>query len=334
MRRGRNDILLLIGMGVLVVLAVMPAQEQADSEETAKGETPAAVKEPIIAPGEKPDAQKAFIQVNEAVRAMERHNDEIEKVLSPPIRVGNGFSIHPTKAPRRKRVFPVEAGTEWVYRVVGPEELVPHDTWTLRIVSEPDGHRPGLVESGFGDERTLDVFTLRSGSVVFEGLPFFEPTELAGLRPNAAGGELIPHMDRVIQGAVWTKESDRDIVYKYTDNRGKPHEQEARARQRDRASVGDFETVVTPAGRFGAHRIEWLSRVSIETKGRVVLGHLTTEPYRKETMWLAPGVGIVVRDIDYLQSSRVMERIQFDLLSFTPAEDCVFHDLDLKTVKR
>lgn len=334
MRRGRNDILLLIGIGVLVVLAVLPAREQADSEGPADLSSPAAVDESIAAPATTPDPPKAFMKVDEAVAAMEKRNDELEKLLPPPIRMGNGFSIHPTKITHRERIFPVDPGTEWVYRVVGPEDLVPDDTWTLRIISEPDGDRPGLVESGFGDTRTLDVFTLRKGSVVFEGLPFFEPSELVGLRPSTMGGELVPHMDRVIQGAVWTKESEREIIYKYHDSRGRPHEQKARARQKDRASVGDFDTVVTPAGKFGAHRIEWLSRVAIQTQGRVVLGHLTTAPYRKETMWLAPGVGIVVRDIDYLQSNRVRERIQFDLLSFTPAEDCVFHDLDIRFAGR
>ena len=123
------------------------------------------------------------------------------------------------------------------------------------------------------------------------------------------------------------------MVYRYTDAKGREVEERARATERDRAQAGKFEALVVPAGRFGAHRIEWLSRVAIKSEGRPVLAYLTTEPYRKETMWLAPGIGIIRRNIVYILDGKVKHTIQFNLLNYEAAEDCVREDVEMDSIK-
>jgi hypothetical protein len=237
----------------------------------------------------------------------------------------SSLPVNPTAAPPGAGdgglLFPARAGTEWVYQVTGPEKIVPSGRWTERIVSEPDGETPGMVEVGFGGARSLARLYAEGGSFRFDGLPFTAPLEMG--RPSQATleGELIPHPARLVEGAVWTMKTSTQIVHKYRDKEGVWQEQEAAAVQTDRAQAGKFEPVVVPAGRFGAHRVSWISRISIEARGRPVLEALTTDPYRRETMWLSPGVGVVRRIVEYLRDGRTRYRVLLELSSFSRPDD-------------
>jgi hypothetical protein len=111
------------------------------------------------------------------------------------------------------------------------------------------------------------------------------------------------------------------IIHKYQDKFGIQQEQMAKAVQKDRAKAGKFESVEVPAGRFNAYCIRWRSRISIKVKGRPVLEALTTEPYRRETMWISPGIGIVKRIVAYLKNGRVTDHIVFELVSYRAADN-------------
>jgi hypothetical protein len=119
-----------------------------------------------------------------------------------------------------------------------------------------------------------------------------------------------------VEGAVWTLRTEARINHRYLDKDGLRREQAAEAVQTDRAQVGKYEWVSVPAGRYNALRVQWLSRIAVKTKGRPVLERLTTEPYRREEMWISPGIGIVKRSIEYLNHERVDQRVVFELRSF------------------
>jgi hypothetical protein len=213
--------------------------------------------------------------------------------------------------------MPLVPGNTWIYKVVGSERLVPNETWTFKIISAPEGEEPGLAEVGFGQERHEAKIWLDGESLRFDGLPFMEPTEFLGNRPAAVNGAFLPAAVQILQDAVWNLDFERDVTYRYRDKRGKPHSMPAKAKERARATAHQREVVVTPAGPFNAWRVSWVSRIEIAAKGRPVLQELTAEPYRRETMWIAPGVGVVSRNIDY---SGVREgQVSIDLVEFKEA---------------
>jgi hypothetical protein len=283
-----------------------------------------------------------FSQVDDAVTALNKHNRELETALE-------SMASHPPAwATARRRfapanpadvsaglhqVFPLEAGTTWVYRVSGLSTLGTSDTWTMRVIAEPLGNQPGLIESGFGTNLTVSRVWLDYGAIRFAGLPFVEPLDLTGGIPSTVTGKLVPHPKAMIEEAVWTMETQRDVVYRYKDEKEKSYELAAVASQQDRARVIGFESIIVPAGSFGAHRIQWRSRIEIETKDdaktRTVLERLTTEPFRRELMWVAPGIGIVRREIDYREMFRGKEVIVFELIRYVRPDYCVFEDLHL-----
>jgi hypothetical protein len=86
--------------------------------------------------------------------------------------------------------------------------------------------------------------------------------------------------------------------------------------QTDRAQAKHAERIATPLGIFDTRKVIWLSRVKIKVKGRPLLEKLTSEPYRRETMWIAAGYGIIRRKIEYLGDKQSKKSVLFDLIKY------------------
>ncbi len=213
-------------------------------------------------------------------------------------------------------LFPLVPGTEWRYRVTGPKSTVPSDLWTQQLVSAPSGETPGILEVGFNEERMQSRLFANHGAVHFSGLPFTAPLEVENTSEPITSGELIPNRLRAVEGAVWIMRTESRIIHRYRDKDGIRRDQAAEAVQTDRAIAGLYEGVTVPAGQYSALCVRWISRIAIKNKGRPVLEWLTAEPYRQETMWLAPGVGIVKRSIEYLKPGKRAQRVTFELQEF------------------
>ncbi len=212
------------------------------------------------------------------------------------------------------RFLPLIPETKWVYWVSGHRDLVSDQKWTMEVVTAPDENGRGVLEVGFEDQRSRAEVWLSNGSVKIDGLPFVEPERFLGNRARKVTGEFLPLADRIIDDAVWTHQYQRETIFKYQNRNGRWVKALASLLQKDRAKAGDMEKILTQAGTFQALRVMWLSRVDINIKGRPVLEKLTTEPYRKETMWLAPGYGIVRREIEYMGEET--KTVTFDLVSY------------------
>ena len=211
-------------------------------------------------------------------------------------------------------LMPVVAGSSWTYRVAGPPHLASADTWTMSIKTAPTDVEPGVLEVGFGDAREQRSIWLEDGKLRTDGLPFVEPMEFMGNRPEKVAGSLLPSPASLIAGAVWVHEYERKVIHEITDDRGKTHERKAVANQTDRATAQEVHEVDVPAGRFDARRIEWIGRVAISVGKRPVLDGLTSEPYRSETTWFAPGIGLVRRRVAYGDSMK--DSVTFNLLRY------------------
>ncbi|MBW2276771.1 MAG: hypothetical protein JRF63_04720 [Deltaproteobacteria bacterium] len=282
-----RDVILLLAVVALVVLAFLPSGDKDEPEpETA----------PTVAPDDA-DAPGPEIAVEDQVS-----EQRLESGSAPPA----------TDLPHV--LFPIVAGSLWVYRVSGPDHLVPSDTWTLSIESVPVDGEPGVVSVGFGDTREQRPIWLDDGKLRMDGLPLVEPMEFLGNLPEIVSGSLLPSAGSIVIGAVWTQDYERKVVHKITDARGKPHDRKAVARQKDRAIAKEIHEVDVPAGRFDARRIEWIGRVSISVGGRPVLDGLTSEPYRYETTWFTAGIGMVRRRVSYGDSMK--DSVTFNLVRY------------------
>jgi len=282
-----RDVILLLAVVALVVLAFLPSggedqPERSDdpAEDRAAGES-SEVEIPIPDTGEK------------------------RKVVS-------GAAPPATDTPHE--LFPLVVGSKWIYRVSGPEHLVSSDTWTLAIDALPGEEEPGSISVGFGDEREQRPFWLEDGQLRMDGLPFVEPLEFRGNRPEEVSGSLLPSAGSMVVGAVWTHEYERKVMHEITDARGKTHERKAVARQKDRAIAKEVHSVDVPAGRFDARRVEWIGRVAISVGKRPVLDGLTSEPYRHETTWFTTGIGMVRRRVAYGDSMK--DSVTFNLVRY------------------
>jgi len=230
-----------------------------------------------------------------------------------PARVRRGGGEAAPTDDLERDLMPVVPGARWTYRVEGPRDLVPDSKWTMKIATAPEGDEPGSVEVGFGDRLELSRMWLdERGSLRFDGLPLTEPPDFLGDRPREVEGALLPAISLIGKGAVWRHVYRRDVVYRYRDKKGRLHEDEAEGIQTDRANMWDFEDVFVPAGRFRCHRISWIGRIELRVDGRPVLTELTADPYREETTWFAPGVGLVRRRISHRRDD--MEVVTFDLV--------------------
>jgi hypothetical protein len=213
------------------------------------------------------------------------------------------------------RFLPLIPESKWVYWVSGHEDLVSEQKWTMEVVTAPDEKGQGVLEVGFEDHRSRADVWLANGSIKIDGLPFVEPERFLGNRSEKVIGEFLPLADRIIDDAVWIHQYQREAIYDYYNRKGRPVKALATVLQKDRAKASGLEKILTRAGTFQALRVLWLSRVEITVKGRPVLEKLTTEPYRKEIMWLAPGYGIVRREIEYIGDET--KKVTFDLVDYS-----------------
>ena len=279
----RDVVLLLVAVG-LVVAALLPAGES-DPEPEGKDRDPASGVESAL-----PEA------------VPEVAVDRVVPGASPPI------------SDVEHSYFPLVTGSTWVYRVEGPEEIAGGDTWTMVLKQAPGEGAPGELLCGYGDERELRRIWFEGGAVRTDALPAKYPLQLEGSGPVEVEGSLLPAVPYIIEGGVWKHIFRRKVTYESRDRSGKTHVEEAMATQSDRAMVKERDEVIVPAGRFDAIELEWIARVDIEAKKRKVLREITSEPFRKETMWFARGIGPVRRFVQY---TGVREGIvSFDLVMY------------------
>jgi hypothetical protein len=216
------------------------------------------------------------------------------------------------------QLLPVVAGSRWVYQVSGPKHLAPEPTWTLVIDRPPTVDEPGKIRVGFGETLEERDLWLDDGALRLDGLPCVEPLEYIGNRPRKVSGVLLPARSAIIAGATWTVVYERKVTHAMRDDRGRVIERKATAVQRDRATMKEIHEVSVPAGRFDALRIEWSGRVEVKVGKRPVLDGLTLEPFRAETTWFAPGIGLVRRRVSYTGS--VKDSVTFNLLRYERPE--------------
>ncbi|MCP4599748.1 MAG: hypothetical protein GY847_04280 [Proteobacteria bacterium] len=343
-----RDIVLMLACALLLTLALLPVQKRSpvgpnSSEELAQEMKPVQEPDPV--------EETIFYRAREATEAMNKHYADIEKTVEIVESESRGKAnnragadthtankqnagIDKTAETDRSKLeaernraqavlrsvgvehplLPLIQGSTWLYSVSGHQRLIPGEKWTMKVAKVPSDDEPGLLEVGFDDDKSLINVWLDKGTVRIDNLPFVEPLEFFGNRPASVDGEFLPVASRIIKDAVWTHEYKRNVLYKYRNKAGKLQEILAQARQRDRARETGLSQVIVPAGRFTAYCVSWLSRIQIRAEERLVLKRLTSEPYRRETMWLAPDMGIIRRKIEYLGEET--KSIYFDLISY------------------
>jgi hypothetical protein len=210
--------------------------------------------------------------------------------------------------------WPLVPGSTWTYRVEGPEELVPAATWTMTVKTAPAEGVPGELEAGFGHERRTARVWMDAGAVRTDVLPLTTPARYRDAALGEAGGAFLKAPAHMIEGSVWDRSFEADVEYVSTDRLGKTHRETARAFLDDRATVEGIETVIVAAGRFEAVRIGWLGRIELEAKKRRVLERVTSEPYRRESTWMARGIGMVRRRVEFADEGTKV--VTFDLVSY------------------
>jgi hypothetical protein len=214
-------------------------------------------------------------------------------------------------------LFPLVKGARWVYVVTGRGDRAPSDRWHMEITAAPTPDLPGTVEMGFGDNVREVSLRMQGEDLQISDLPFVAPLQYLDSPPYQNEGKWLPAMKYVIADAVWQSAAKRNIEYR---SRGRDREiivEDAVMIQTDRAQVKQKEKVVVPAGVFEAWLVSWRSRMEIRAgkAGRKVLAEMTTEPFRRETAWFAPGIGMVRRRVIY-EGSGGREDIVFSLVSF------------------
>ncbi len=285
-----RDILLLVVAVALVVAALLPTGEKEDPREE-DSTPPFADSEPDPDPAE-PSTTKVQIRPGAA---------------KPAQGVDHLF-------------LPLVKGSMWIYRVEGPDDLNLAETWSMKVTRVPTDEEPGEIEAGFGEEMMAYGMWKKGESVRLDGLPFVEPLQFRGNRPTAVNGSFLPFSSAMIEGAVWKHIYKRDVVHESPDKHGVIHMQKASGEQADRAMVGEMEVIIVAAGRFETKRIDWLGRLELRAGGRTVLAGLTTEPFRFETTWMAKGIGIVRRRVEY-PTPNGSKVITFDLVRYDRPSD-------------
>ncbi len=289
-----RDIVLLAVVVVLAVLALLPAGERSDSEDKTAEDMDDKIKDT--------PAAKTYDQNR-------KPNASVGIAADPVLNVAHEY-------------LPLIPGSTWIYKVRGPRELVPDDTWTIKLLTAPSGENPGKVEVGFGDKLHAATIWLDGESLRFDGLSFISPMEFFSNRPRKVSGEFLPAGARIGEDAIWVHDLERDVIHEFRDKRGKIRKVPALAKQRERAHARGFENITTPVGMHRACSVEWMSRIEIFVDGRPVLQNLTSEPFRSETMWIVPGIGIVRRRIEYtgFRTGQIsLDLIRYDRPDPTPA---------------
>ncbi len=216
------------------------------------------------------------------------------------------------------KYFPLKLNSEWKYLVNGSKDLVNDTLWTIKVKREPSLDLPGILLIGFGSflqERS--VSKSKTGGIIFDGLPFIAPFSFLNNRPINVEGEFLPSKQAVIKGAMWKFIYFRNLSYRSRNSDDKIVDENADSVQTDIVTVKDREKIIVPAGIFkNAIRVEYLSRLEMKAKGRrSVLNPLTVKPYRRDTIWFAPGIGMVKRRVSYINQKG--KNVTFVLNSYT-----------------
>jgi hypothetical protein len=198
---------------------------------------------------------------------------------------------------------PLFENAVWRYRVRDSRQRDAQKEWSMRVVRVPKSGAAGLMESGFEGSLSSSLLADDDGDIRMDGLDFVAPSQFQDSQPLRIEGETLPRTVRLVEGAVWEFRIELEPSYRFTDKKGKVTEATVHAEEHHRAYAKMMETIQVPKGRFSARRIEWVSRVQMTADGRPVLCPLTAEPYRKETMWVAPNVGIIKRQITFLSEA-------------------------------
>jgi len=261
-------------------------------------------------------------------RSAGRGEDAARGREAPPAEKGSGPAPVPrvepgsSATPAADTVFPIAAGSSWVYHVEGPDELVPEDRWTMEVVSLPEGAAPGEVVVGFGAQRASFPLWIEGGAIRLGAFPFVEPLELLGTSPTGIEGFLVPSRRDFGEGAVWSQSYAREGTHEMTTPKGDAVRVDVRGVQTDRALAGELADVTVPAGRFPARRVDWIGRIELKDGKRPVLDPLTAKPFRTEILWVSEAVGIVRRRVEHAIPAEAV--VTFDLVSYTfppPAGD-------------
>ncbi|MBN2525908.1 MAG: hypothetical protein JXR76_05895 [Deltaproteobacteria bacterium] len=213
-------------------------------------------------------------------------------------------------------LFPLVKGVRWVYLVSDSSGLAPASQWSLEIVEVPGDDTPGRVEMGFGDQLHIrDIHFSEDGVQLFD-LPFSAPLDYVNSTSYQYEGHWLPPEPYLVDDAVWKYTYRRKIKYRSQNKHREIVEEDAVGVQTERATMKRQEKVVVPAGVFQSYLVSYGSRMEIlaGTERRKVLQKLTTEPFRRETVWFAPGVGMVRRRITYNTPEKV--DIIFNLVRF------------------
>jgi len=163
----------------------------------------------------------------------------------------------------------------------------------------PTANEPGRLMAGYDDDRLPAQFWFEGEDVRTDVWPLTEPVDFMHNAVEVAQGAFLPNPAIIGKGAVWEEVLHRKVVHQFRDVRGRFRQSDALAIQTNRANVDMYRDVTVPAGPFQAFGIKWISRVAIEVDKRPILLDLTSKPYRKETMWVARGIGVVRRSIAY-----------------------------------
>ncbi len=317
-----RDAVLIVAVLLLAALAFLPGKTDRTSQGVSSSE-PSVVVTTIETDSDSAsgdlltEAKKAVDKTNRYYSEMERKVGSTKvRDRTPDSRDSESLFNKLSPAPNAPhRFLPLVAETKWVYWVSGHEDLVSGQKWTMEVVTAPDENGHGVLEVGFRDQLVRADVWLENGSLKIDGLPFVEPEPFLGNRPQKIVGEFLPVADRLIEDAVWTQQYQREVIYDLYNKDGRLLKVLATVVQKDRAQAAGLEKIRTHAGMFKAVRVSWFSRVEMKIEGRPVLDKLTTEPYRKETMWLAPGYGIVRREIEYVGDEA--KSVIFNLVEYT-----------------
>jgi hypothetical protein len=319
-RNNFRDGALILAVLVLVGLAFVPGIKDRTSGDASSPDSDESIS---TEDGDLENADLIY-KAKKAVDKTNRYYSDLEKKVKRSAGLkttadakapGKLFNRMPPAMQVPHRFLPLIPETKWVYWVSGHPDLVSDRKWTMEVVIAPDENGHGVLEVGFEDRRSRAEVWLENGSLKTDGIPFVEPAKFLGDGSQAVIGEFLPVADRIIDDAVWIHQYQREVIYDSYNRQGRRVKALANLLQKDRAKAGGLEKVLTRAGTFQALRVTWLSRAEIKIKGRPVLEKLTTEPYRKEIMWLAPGYGIVRREIEYMGEET--KTVTFDLMEYT-----------------
>lgn len=279
-----RDILLVLVAAGLVVAAILPTAEE-EKPPVVVDEQPVDVDTPKVHDG--PDTKE--------------QSEVVPGASAPILDVEHLY-------------FPLVPGSTWVYRVEGTEDMAGGETWTAVLERAPTEEEPGVMLAGYDQKRARYRVWLEGGAISTDALPAVMPLQFGESEPVKLEGRLMPGLPYLIEGGVWNQIFKRQVTYESKDRAGVVRVEKAQATQTDRAMVVESDETIVPAGRFSTLQIQWISRVEMNADKRKVLAKLTAEPFRKETMWLAKGVGIVRRHIEYLGTRS--GTLSFDLVMY------------------